>query len=132
REEGEVMLGRETGTKRRPRRLRHTAARCRGIATSAFLLLLGSACVDILAQNAPGALRTAESRAKFELNCPDVQASILSQKTLQAVRSEGSEHTIGVRGCGRQAIYETFCRDANDCNAIAQTGRTANVGEMAP
>jgi len=40
-----------------------------------------------------------------------------------------AEYTIGVRGCGRQAVYLTYCRDASDCNAVAQTGR---VEEVAP
>jgi len=36
---------------------------------------------------------------------------------------EGWEHTIGVRGCGKQAVYVVYCRDPNDCNALAQTDR---------
>ncbi len=96
------------------------------------LLFLASACVSPRVQNAPGALRTAEARAKFELNCPDVQASILSQKIVQGLRTEGSEHTIGVRGCGKEAVYVTYCRDADDCNALSQTGRINPVGDAAP
>ena len=96
----------------------------------ALAVFLSSGCVNILAQNAPGALRTAESRAKFELNCPDVQASILSQKTVEGVRFEGSEHTIGVRGCGRQIIYVTYCRDADDCNALSQSERVESPPGM--
>ena len=97
---------------------------------AALLALLVSACANLVAQNAPGALRTAEARAKFELNCPNVQASILSQKLIQGWRYEASEHTIGVRGCGRQAVYLTYCRDETDCNAISQTGRITNLPEL--
>ena len=96
------------------------------------LLFLASACVSPIVQNAPGALRTAEARAKFELNCADVQATVLSQKVVQGLRTEGSEHTIGVRGCGKEAVYVTYCRDVNDCNALSQTGRINPVGEAAP
>ena len=94
--------------------------------------LLAGACVNIVTQNAPGALQTAESRARFELNCPTVTASILSQKVVQGWRFDGSEHTIGVRGCGREAVYVTYCRDESDCNALSQTGRINNLSELAP
>ncbi len=89
--------------------------------TVALLPLLYVGCVNVLAQNAPAALRTAESRAQFEMNCGQVQASVLSQKTVEGIRFEGSEHTIGVRGCGKQAVYVVYCRDQNNCNALAQT-----------
>ena len=107
-----------------PRRLR--------IGMKALLPFLLSACVNTLTQNAPSALRTAENRAKFELNCPNVEATILSQKTVQGLRFEGSEYTIGVRGCGRESVYVTYCRDQNDCNALAQTGRVNAVEGAAP
>jgi hypothetical protein len=111
---------------------RQAIRRLRNAATVIVVPLVLSACVNILTQNAPGALQTAESRARFELNCPDVQASILSQKVIQGFRFEGSEHTIGVRGCGRQAVYVTYCRDQSDCNAIAQTGRIGNLNNLTP
>ena len=91
------------------------------------LALLGSGCVDILVQNQPSALQTAQNRARFELNCPQVETTVLSQKTVEGVRFEGSEHTIGVRGCGKQAIYVVYCRDPKDCNALAQTDRGAEA-----
>lgn len=99
------------------------------------LLVIG--CANIVAQNAPGALQTAEARARFELNCPSVQATILSQKLIQGFRFDGSEHTIGVRGCGREAVYLTYCSDATDCNALSQTGRintweNSGPGPMVP
>ncbi len=87
------------------------------------LPLLAGGCVNVLVQNQPAALRTAESRAQFEMNCPQVQATLLSQKTVEGFRFEGSEHTIGVRGCGKQAVYVVYCRDPQDCNALAQTDR---------
>lgn len=92
-------------------------------ATGLGLLLLAGACVNVLVQNAPAALRTAESRAQFEMNCEQVKGTVLSQKTVEGVRFEGSEHTIGVRGCGKQAVYIVYCRDPQDCNALAQTDR---------
>lgn len=104
----------------------------RGTATAMLLALLASACVNTLAQNAPSALQTTESRARFELNCPTVEATVLSQKLVQGFRFEGSEYTIGVRGCGRQAVYVTYCRDQSDCNALSQTGRVSDLKNLAP
>lgn len=87
-----------------------------------------SACVtdaEFLAQNSSAALNAAESRGKFELNCPQVTSSILSQKIDEAVRAgyAWAEYTVGIRGCGKQAVYITVCRDQDNCNALAQTGR---------
>jgi hypothetical protein len=93
------------------------------LAITVIAPLLVSACVDVVAKNAPAALRTAEGRAQFEMNCQQVQATVLSQKTVEGVRFEGSEHTIGVRGCGKQAVYVVYCRDPQDCNALSQTDR---------
>ena len=101
-------------------------------AALAVVVLVASSCVNIVAQNAPAALQTAESRAKFELNCPNVTASILSQKVVEGLRVAGSEHTIGVRGCGKEAVYLTYCRDPEDCNAFSQTGRINAVPETMP
>jgi hypothetical protein len=95
---------------------------------AAILAAAGLAgCVSILQQNQSAALATAQRRAQFELDCPQVTTSILSQKTIDGVRWEAAEYTIGVRGCGRQAVYLTYCRDPSDCNAIAQTGRQEGV-----
>ena len=111
----------------RPRRAQH-----REVVFCAFLAVFAGACTSITVQNAPGALQTAESRARFELNCPNVTATVLSEKVIQGWRFEGSEHTIGVRGCGREQVYETFCSDASDCNAISQTGRVNAFSDLAP
>lgn len=100
----------------------------RGLAiTAAAVAVWAAACTPIVTQNAPAALQTAESRARFELNCPDVQATVISQKEIQLWAFAGSEHTIGVRGCGKQAVYLTYCRDPEDCNAVAQTSRLQEV-----
>jgi len=104
----------------------------RGVAVVVVAVLGASACVNIVTQNAPGALQAAENRARFELNCPNIQATILSQKIVQGWRFEGSEHTIGVRGCGRESVYVTYCQDENNCNAISQTGRINALSNLAP
>jgi hypothetical protein len=103
----------------------------------AFALLLGGCVTDaeFLQQNSASALRAAETRGKFELNCETVQTTVLSQKVVQSIQNYGwrgagvgagpwTEYTVGVRGCGREAVYMAVCRDENNCNAFSQT---ANV-----
>src|SRR5512137_1284884 len=101
-----------------------------GLAVLALPIIL-SACVtesQFLAQNAPSALNTALARGRFELNCPQANATVLSQKVTYINGMgigmaggggyEWTEYTIGVSGCGKRAVYETMCRDQNNCNAF--------------
>lgn len=106
------------------------------IALTAGGLALAIACQttpQFLDQNQGAALATAQSRAQFELNCQNVQASVLSRKIIDPAPFAGgmwrAEYTIGVRGCDRQIVYMTICLDSNDCNAIADS---ANMSPLAP
>jgi hypothetical protein len=106
------------------------------IALAASGLGLALACQtsqQYLDQNQGAALATAQSRAQFELNCPNVQGSVLSRKIIDPAPFAGgmwrAEYTIGVRGCDRQIVYITICLDTNDCNAIADS---ANMAPLAP
>ena len=111
-----------------------------GLATLILPLIL-SACAteaEFLAQNAPSAMKTALTRGRFELDCPDAKATILSKKVTYingigigwgGGGYEWTEYTIGVKGCGKTTVYETLCRDQNNCNAFAQTGRILEGGQ---
>jgi hypothetical protein len=99
----------------------------RRMVTMSLLFGVASGCMPLLQQSQSAALATAQRRAAFELNCPQAVPSLLSSKTVQGVRFELAEYTIGVRGCSRQAVYLTYCRDASDCNAVAQTARVQGV-----
>jgi hypothetical protein len=105
-----------------------------------FALLVTGCVTDaqFLAQNSSAALRTAESRGKFELNCPEVTTAVLSQKVVEGVQGgygrfagawagPWTEYTVGVRGCGREAVYVTVCRDPDSCNAFSQTARVLDA-----
>ena len=102
------------------------------------LPLIISACVteaQFLAQNAPSALNTALARGRFELNCPQASGTVLSQKITNingigmGMSMDGgggyewTEYTIGVRGCGKSAVYEITCRDQDNCNSFAGNGQ---------
>jgi len=106
------------------------------------LPLLISACAteaQFLAQTAPSALNTALARGRFELNCPDATGTVLSKK-MTYINGVGigmgggggyewGEFTIGVRGCGKSAVFETMCRDQDNCNAFAGNGRVLEGGQ---
>jgi hypothetical protein len=105
------------------------------------LPLLISACAteaQFLAQTQPSALNTALARGRFELNCPDATGTVLSKKMtyingvgigMGGGGYEWGEYTIGVRGCGKSAVYETMCRDQDNCNALAGNGRIQVNGQ---
>ena len=111
------------------------------------LPMIISACAtesQFLAQNAPSALNTALARGRFELNCPQASGTVLSQKVtyINGIGMgmgggggyEWTEYTIGVSGCGKRAVYETMCRDQNNCNAFgnnafSQAGQVLNGGQ---
>jgi len=106
------------------------------------LPLVMSACVtesQFLAQNEPSALNTALARGRFELNCPQASGTVLSKKVTYINGMgigmgggggyEWTEYTIGVRGCGKSAVYETMCRDPDNCNSFANTGNVLQSGQ---
>ena len=112
-----------------------------GLAALALPMII-SACAteaQFLAQNAPSALNTALARGRFELNCPQASGTVLSQKVTYINGMgigmgggggyEWTEYTIGVRGCGKSVVFETMCRDQDNCNAFANTGNILQSGQ---
>ncbi|MCP1625485.1 hypothetical protein [Pseudomonas nitroreducens] len=112
--------------------IRHRLPLARGLQAALLICaaLLGGCMSDqeFLAQNQNAALSATFARARFELDCPDVTTSVLSSKVTQvrlAGVSNRTEYTIGARGCGRQAVYITYCLDPDTCNAISDTARVS-------
>ena len=72
----------------------------------------------------PAAIDTALQRAKFELNCEQLEPTVLSRDIVQAglagPRFGGfprAEYTIGVSGCGQRETYVVVCADEDECFA---------------
>jgi hypothetical protein len=68
------------------------------------------------------ALDTAMARAKFEMNCPDAQGTVLSSKEIEPISFRFGvarmEYTIGIRGCGREMTLVSICaEDGSGCVA---------------
>jgi len=132
------------------RQLQKSAGMSHPIRTGLVALVLPliiSACAteaQFLAENAPSAMNTALARGRFELNCPQATGTVLSQKVtyINGIGMgmgggggyEWTEYTIGVSGCGKRAVYETMCRDQDNCNAfgnnaVSQSGQILNGGQ---
>jgi hypothetical protein len=71
-----------------------------------------------LAQKQPAAIQTALQRGRFDLNCPDATATVLSQDYIQpAIQGPWVngltrvEYTIGVAGCNQRTTYVVICQE---------------------
>jgi hypothetical protein len=76
---------------------------------------------QILDSMEPTAINTAAQRGRFELNCPDVQAALLSRELMQpaieTIRFQGVQRgsfTIGISGCGQRRTYQIVCPEGGD------------------
>jgi hypothetical protein len=98
-----------------------------------FTLAL-SACVSqaqILDNMQPLAIQNAEARGRFELNCPDATATVLSREMVQPVMQgpfmgaglERAEYTVGVSGCGVRKTFVVICPQGGDGCFAAGPGR---------
>jgi hypothetical protein len=74
-----------------------------------------------LDQRQDGAVQTALQRGRFDLNCPQATATVLSRDYIQpAVRGpwvsglERVEYTVGVAGCDRRSTYIVICQLGTD------------------
>jgi hypothetical protein len=72
---------------------------------------------QMLNQRQGEAVQTALQRARFEMNCPSANASVLSQDFIQpAIQGpwvgglERVEYTIGVAGCDQRKVYVIICQ----------------------
>jgi hypothetical protein len=78
------------------------------------------------------AIDTALARAKFDLNCPAAQGSVLSRQFIQApmagprmnaVGVDRGEFTIGVEGCNQRATYMVVCSQGTEGCIAGDRGR---------
>jgi hypothetical protein len=105
-------------------------------ACATFVGLLGIGCVtdsQLLQTNRQAAVQTAETRGRFELNCPAATATVLSQEVVQPVM-EGpwvqgiprAEYTIGVAGCNERKTFVVICAEGGDGCFATGPGRFTN------
>jgi len=91
---------------------------------SVFACVSASGCAtqqQVLDQRQGGAMQTALQRAKFEMNCPSANATVLSQDFIQpAIQGpwvnglQRVEYTVGVEGCNQRRVYIILCQVGTD------------------
>jgi hypothetical protein len=76
---------------------------------------------QMLTQKQDGAVQTALQRGRFDLNCPEATATVLSKDFIQpAVQGpwaqglERVEYTVGVAGCNQRTTYVVLCQVGTD------------------
>ncbi len=86
------------------------------IASTATLTGCGPTNAQFLASEQPDAINVGVHRGRFEMNCPQATASVLSSEVVQPVIQnprfggvQRAEFTVGVEGCGQRATYLVVC-----------------------
>jgi len=85
-----------------------------------LLAILGSGgCTpqaQLLNQNQAMAIQESLGRGRFEMNCPEATAVVISQEVIQpAIQGRWAtginryEYTVGVSGCGQRRTYISIC-----------------------
>ncbi|WAC07495.1 MAG: hypothetical protein OS130_14950 [Thermodesulfobacteriota bacterium] len=72
---------------------------------------------QFLDKKEPKALQVAQSRAQFEMNCPDATVTVISKDVLPPIVFGGVERaqfTIGAEGCGKRGTYTVICPGKQD------------------
>lgn len=103
----------------------------KGIALGALAAaVIATACAtqsQQLDQRQDGAMQTALQRGRFDLNCPQATAVVLSRDYIQpAIQGpwvsglQRVEYTVGVEGCGQRTSYVVLCQIGTDTCFAAQ------------
>jgi hypothetical protein len=70
--------------------------------------------------------QTALTRGKFDLNCPQATAEVLSREVTQPpgfyVGIQRAEYTIGVSGCGKRKTFLVLCPQGGEGCFAADSG----------
>lgn len=104
------------------------------LAASAVALTLGLAgcqsTAERMASMQPKAVQAAETRGRFELNCPAARGTVLAEQDVPPAvnvgRFRGPDRlvfTVGIVGCDKRATYVVVCPDDGSGNCFAAEGQ---------
>ena len=103
------------------------------ILTALMAVLTVAGCVSqgqFLDNKQEMAVQTALNRARFEMQCPEATATVLSREVVQpAIQGpmvgglQRAQYTIGVSGCGQRATSVVICPDGGEGCFAADSGR---------
>jgi hypothetical protein len=88
----------------------------------------------------PQAVQAAEQRGRFELNCPEATAQVLSKEMIQTRETvvlanqppERAEYTVGVKGCNKEQTYLVVCAQGGTGCVAAGSRESAATPAPAP
>jgi len=91
------------------------------LALAATVMASCATQTQMLQQRQDGAVQTALQRGRFDLDCPQATATVLSSDFVQpAVQGpwvsglERLEYTVGVAGCDKRTTYVVLCQQGTD------------------
>jgi len=92
--------------------------------TAALAGLSLAGCVtpaQFLDSKQPMAVKTAVTRAQFEMSCPTAAGEVLSREVIQpAIQGpwvggvQRAEYTVGVSGCDKKMVLTVICPDGGE------------------
>jgi hypothetical protein len=97
---------------------------------SAAAVVCGCQTTPLTTTKQPLALDFALKRARFEMNCPNATATVLSSEVIQppnlgprVMGVERAQFTVGATGCGKRSTLVVICADQSDgCFATDERG----------
>ena len=91
---------------------------------------------QVLTQKQDVAVQTALERGRFDLNCPQATATVLSRDYIQpAIQGpwvaglQRAEYTVGVAGCNQRQTYVVLCQIGTDSCFAAHPGDRFRGGQ---
>ena len=94
------------------------------ILTALIAVLAVAGCVSqgqFLENKQAMAIQTALNRERFEMQCPEATATVLSREVVQPAYQgprvgglQRAEYTIGVSGCGQRTTSVVICPDGGE------------------
>jgi len=101
----------------------------RALPIALVVAVCGCSSIPLTTSKEPMATDFALKRARFEMNCPEATATVLSKQTIEppmaAMRFgavERAQFTIGAAGCGKRQTLVVVCADGSD-GCFAAEGR---------
>jgi hypothetical protein len=96
---------------------------------ASLLVLAAAGCASgppFIDKMEPTATAKAESRARFDLNCPEAKGQVINREQLEPLAFGGpvrAQYTIGVEGCGKRMTVVVLCSEnGNQCVERAGAG----------
>jgi hypothetical protein len=97
------------------------------LATSLFaaIALQGCASQSVTSATRPVAIESAETRARYDLQCPDAKGTVVASKVIPPATApkplggrdtyQHAEFSVGIAGCGEARTIPVTCSQEDSC-----------------